>query len=458
MLIDAKLLLDSAHIMNGLANGSLVRWGSVVRDAGTGRIVQHLVESPGFTQSLLQLPLKGVVGGAVEVVGQGVTIYKVDKVQDAVGQVQQTATQVKNSVAQVQNSVTQVQQSVGAVQQSVGAVQQSLSSVLKFSQIAAAASVLTLGVSIIGFAYTGRKLNQVRNAVETLHENMHDLFQQTHSRLDTMTGQLDYLVLLARDNAEVQRSIRGSLEEIHNLLLHKEVAELQSHLEHLARFPDESCRASIPVASRVKQIMSGHALRVTPALDPSVMLRADLALRGWAVGAATEADLLMKEGLHLEAKRVIDEEYPKLKRISERWAETLLQAEVTPPLQTAYRFLTPRLREHIMPERVERIARIYAPDRERSAYAQRWARQDAEVEWGMSHQAPMDEASLNRQLAIAEFTDGLSELGSRLGSLGASAQECELRGLASSRDLVPGHDAPEGLYILPASDGVVIPA
>ena len=113
MLIETTLLVKDSAIIQGLLDGSLKRFGGVIREAATGRIVRHLLETPGLTNQLMTLPLSPVLGGAsliTNLVGQGVTIHKLDKMQ------------------------------------------QQLLSVLQLSQIAAGASVLNLGVSIAGFA------------------------------------------------------------------------------------------------------------------------------------------------------------------------------------------------------------------------------------------------------------------------------------------------------------------
>ncbi|MGB3637930.1 MAG: hypothetical protein WBA39_10210 [Rivularia sp. (in: cyanobacteria)] len=57
MLIDTTLLVNSPEIINGLLDGSMQRYGSVIRwAAGTenaGQIVRHLAETPGLTHKLI---------------------------------------------------------------------------------------------------------------------------------------------------------------------------------------------------------------------------------------------------------------------------------------------------------------------------------------------------------------------------------------------------------------------
>lgn len=57
---------------------------------------------------------------------------------------------------------------------------------------------------------------------------------------------------------------------------------------------------------------------------------------------------------------------------------------------------------------------------------------------------------IQKQIAIAEYLDGLSELLARLESLEAFADLCESRNLKSSKEILPDENAPSELYLLPA--------
>ncbi len=46
MLLDLTLLVNDPAIVKGLLDGSLKRFGGVIREAATGRIVRHLI--PAF--------------------------------------------------------------------------------------------------------------------------------------------------------------------------------------------------------------------------------------------------------------------------------------------------------------------------------------------------------------------------------------------------------------------------
>jgi hypothetical protein len=383
----------------------------VVRDAANGRIVKHLLEAPGTSDVLMRAPLPnllGGVGGVVDAVGHGVTIHKLN------------------------------------------AVQKTLSSVMQLSQVAAAASVLNLGVSVAGFAYMGYKLNQLQKSMSAMLERMDAGFDRVDAKLDAIAGQLNYLLLLAEANASEQRRIGVSHAELHRAVLVAELAELQSWLDQLARFPEDSPKDAIRAAAKVRRTLSDQAVRVTPEFEPRVMLVADISIRGWVVATATEANLLMRLGQHRDARQLVENEHPGFVQLAENWTSALL-SDGQPQLRTALRFEAPRFREYVLPERVERMVRVHRPDRELAPERKSRAAREAALELEMSHNASLDEGWTRRQLALAEYVDGLSELSSRLESVGAFAAECDARGLRSSRDALPGPDAPAGVYVLPAA-------
>lgn len=429
MLIDTTLLVNNPEIIKGLLDGSMKRYGSVIRWAtGTenaGQIVRHLVEAPGVTNT--------VISGA-KVIGKSVNYYKL-----------------------------------------LG-IEKSLSSVMGLSQIAAGASVLNLGVSIIGFAYMGYKLHQIQKQLGHLQQSMEEGFDRIEAslyriesdiktgirgvgaslnrveqRLDIISGQLGYLFLLVEDNSEKQQSLAKAISHLHQAMLIKEIAALNSELDDRKRFPNESSRESLKVASRVRLFLANQALQTTPELDAELMLNTDISIQGWAVATATEAQLLLEIGQHQEARELLAIEVPKFKQVAERWGNELINDE-NPYLSTTYRFNHPRFQEYITPERVERIIEIATSDSQLSPEQIRTKKIHIDVEFEMSHSSQWDEAWLHRQIAIAEYLDTLSELSARLDGLQSFAALCESRNVRSSRDILPDSNATTGLYLLPPNE------
>ena len=434
MLIDTTLLVHNPEIIKGLLDGSMTRYGSVIRwaagNANGGQIVRHLAETPGLTSKLMTLPFSPILGG-VDVIGHGLTYHK------------------------------------------LMGIEKTLSSVMGLTQIAAGASVLNLGVSIAGFAYMGYKLHQIQNTLGNIQQSMEAGFERIEAdlnrieknlsagfihldqrlnrvdeRLDIISGQLAYLYLLVEDSREKQKSLSKAISHLHQAMLIKEIAALKAELDDRSHFPNESPRSNIKTASRVRLFLSNQAIQATPELDAEIMLNADVSIQGWAVATATEANLLLEIGKHQEAKELLAIEVPQFKQVAERWGQALINNENS-YLSTAYRFSNSRFNNHITPERVERITKISISDRALSPDQIRSKKTNIDVEFDMFYSdTKFDLAWTYRQIAIAEYLDTLSELLARLESLEYFADLCESKGVKSSREIMPGDDAEPGIYAL----------
>ena len=434
MLIDTTLLVHNPEIIKGLLDGSMTRYGSVIRwaagNANGGQIVRHLAETPGLTSKLMTVPFSPILGG-VDIIGHGLTYHK------------------------------------------LMGIEKTLSSVMGLTQIAAGASVLNLGVSIAGFAYMGYKLHQIQNTLGNIQQSMEAGFERIEAdlnrieknlsagfihldqrlnrvdeRLDIISGQLAYLYLLVEDSREKQKSLSKAISHLHQAMLIKEIADLKAQLDDRSRFPDESPRSAIKTASRVRLFLSNQAIQATPELDAEIMLNADVSIQGWAVATATEANLLLEIGKHQEAKELLAVEIPQFKQVAERWGQALINNENS-YLSTAYRFSNSRFNNHITPERVERITKISISDRALSPDQIRSKKTNIDVEFDMFYSdTKFDLAWTYRQIAIAEYLDTLSELLARLESLEYFADLCESKGVKSSREIMPGDDAEPGIYVL----------
>ncbi|MEA5562333.1 hypothetical protein [Planktothrix agardhii] len=434
MLIDTTLLVNNPEIIKGLLDGSMTRYGSVIRwAAGTangGQIVRHLAETPGLTSKLMTVPFSPILGG-VDIIGHGLTYHK------------------------------------------LMGIEKTLSSVMGLTQIAAGASVLNLGVSIAGFAYMGYKLHQIQNTLGHIQQSMETGFNrveadlnrieknlsagfihldqrlnQVDNSLDIISGQLAYLYLLVEDSRQKQKSLAKAISHLHQAMLIKEIAALKAQLDDRSRFPDESPRSAIKTASRVRLFLSNQAIQATPELDAEIMLNADVSIQGWAVAIATEANLLLEIGKHQEAKELLTIEVPQFKQVAERWGQALINHENT-YLSTAYRFSNDRFNHYITPERVERITQISTSDRALSPDQIRSKKTNIDVEFDMFYSdTKFDLAWTYRQIAIAEYLDSLSELSARLESLESFADLCESKGVKSSQEIIPGNDDEPGIYAL----------
>jgi hypothetical protein len=416
MIINPTFLIKDPAIIQGLLNGTLTRHGGVIREAATGQIVRHLVESPALTGNLMTFaanPLLGAVKIASDTTGHGITIHKLHQVSNQLNQVQQM-----------------------------------LNPILRLSQIAAGASVLNVGISAVGFAYMGYKLNQIQTSLGKMQQSMEAGFKNIDERLDVLSGQLAYLHLLVQENRQGQIHLADAINQLHRTILIKEIAELRAELIAKDRFADTSIQSALKVASKVRMIMSDQALQITPELEPQKMLLTDVATQGWAVATATEAHLLLEIGMFDEAQELLSLEVPKFKQNTEQWANNLLNTE-RPELNTAYRFTAPLFQQHISQERVNRIVNVSSGDRNLTLEKKLEKQDDIVIEFQMSYASQFDRGWVYQQVAIAEYLDTFSELSARLETLQDFAFLCQKTGVKSSLELLPSKQEEKTWYILP---------
>lgn len=415
MLFPAILLTDDLAIMQGLINGSLKRFGGVIRDTGTGRIVRHLAETPGWTQQLINLPISPITGGPSLItgaIGHTITIRGID-----------------------------------GIQKTLKVTNQMLSQVMGLSQIAAGASVLGLGVSIAGFAYMGYKLHQLQKSMDKVQQTMEVGFGRVEEKLDHISGQLSYLQLLVEDNRKEQARLADAINDLHKALLVKEVAGLQAAIQNRKRFPDSPINEDLKTAAEARTFLSNQAFSASPELDSRKILIADIAIQGWAIATTTEAYILLETGHIIEANQILNSELFRFKDLASQWIEVLLKSE-RPGLATAYRFMDSRFQDYISDERVRRIVALSSLDANLIEEQIRRKLDDVEVEFDMSYNSEFNASWLHRQIAEADFMDTLSELLLRIGGLEAFASFCDTSGVKNSRELLPDDSYEPGLYLI----------
>ncbi|VEP12188.1 conserved hypothetical protein [Hyella patelloides LEGE 07179] len=203
----------------------------------------------------------------------------------------------------------------------------------------------------------------------------------------------------------------------------------------------------LKVASKVRMIMSDQALQISPQLEPQKMLLANIATQGWAVATATETYLLLEVGKFAEAQELLDLEIPRFQQNAQQWANNLLNQE-RPELNTAYRFTAPLFKQHITPERADRIANITQCDLDLSLEKRQEKRDDITVEFQMSYASQFDRHWIHKQVAIAEYLDIYSELSARLESLQAFTNLCQKAEVKNSLALLPSTEKENGWYTL----------
>jgi len=446
MIINTDLLVNNPEIIQGLMSGEMVRYGSIIRWAKGvgphgGNIVKHLAESSSLTNKMMLAGADPVLGGVAigaDIVGHGINYHK-----------------------------------LLGIDEKITGISENLVKVMGLSQISAGASVLNLGVSVIGFAYMGYKLHQMQKSINVLQSVMTSGFNRVEAnlnhlshkidsgfsiviqglkhldyRFDNISGQLAYLYLLTQDSRNKQEKLAAAISHLHQTNLIREISLLQAELNDRNRFPDESPRQVIKTASHVRLFLSSEAQKITPQVEAELLLNSDVAIQGWVVATATEANLLMEIGRFQEAKTLLREEVSKFRQLAERWALSLLNCE-NKSINTVYRFDSSPFKDYISQERIQRILEICPFEQSLDSDKIQWKKSGVNAEYKMSYASQRYNQDWQyQQLAIAEYLDTLSELLARLDTLQDFASLCENRGVKSSKEIFPSQDVKPGLYLL----------
>lgn len=169
-----------AELLGRVAAGELVRYGTILKDAATGRIVGHVQET-GLGHALLS----NVVGGVptpFSLIG--------DVVNAAVG------IDTNRQVRHVKQQVVQLQEMMRAFQ------------ILQIANLAV--SVVGVGVTVAGFVYMHRRLNALDGKLALVMETMQAGFDE--QRRATLRRQMSRVHGLVRRAQEAQHSTVARVE------------------------------------------------------------------------------------------------------------------------------------------------------------------------------------------------------------------------------------------------------
>jgi len=148
------------EFLSQLQSGEFIRYGAILKDAGSGQIVGHLKEAGNLASMMSQLPVSPL--GAISTASGIVQNFQLKKIQETLNVLQMT----------------------------VG--------------VGAAASVATLGVSVIGFAVVLKKLKQMDSKLESMDGSI----QAIKKVLDQLDMKYE-LMTMARLQAAVERLSLG---------------------------------------------------------------------------------------------------------------------------------------------------------------------------------------------------------------------------------------------------------
>jgi hypothetical protein len=234
-----------------------------------------------------------------------------------------------------------------------------MSSVLQLSQVAAAASVLNLGVSVVGFAVLAHKMGKLQDSLNALTELTRRNHDEIMGALGGISEQLVELRYIALDSRELLVATLDEVRRVRQDLLDSYLARVLTEIDLLRRterLSDETVHAALRTFGEARRWLD-QTIRAFPAhaRDDSHWLDRLLRFRVWCLAGVSEVQLLRRTGADADAADLARQ----LGATSRGWAHTWRDALM--PVQEfhgAFRFAHGAFKE--MPREVYvRLVRLH---------------------------------------------------------------------------------------------------
>ncbi|MDP3277953.1 MAG: hypothetical protein Q8Q09_22400 [Deltaproteobacteria bacterium] len=203
--------------------------------------------------------------------------------------------------------------------------------------MAAAASVLSLGVSVVGFAVVTHKLNKIQKSVSQLTQLVALHHQQNNAHFAEVKQQLVELQVLACESRDLQVQCLTSMEQFRAEFLDQYTARVLTHVEILsqASTPREQQLDTARLAFVEARRWAGLRMQQTRIEDSVDRFHGLLLYRLWCLAAIAELHLLRRVG-ELQAAATLSLGIAQHAREwAKRWREALMP---THELGGAFRF------------------------------------------------------------------------------------------------------------------------
>jgi len=366
-------------IAEGLRNGTLKRWGTGIRNAkgqpGAGQFVRHLRE-----------------------------VYPVDFVKQNANLVQLPPS-LSPAVGQV----------------------------LQLTQVAAAARVVNVGVSAVGFAVMNHKLNRLQSCVDGLSHDLRDLRGVVECGLASIDQQLVEIRYLQVLGFEVLTEVREVVELVRKDLLAEKSAVVASWMRELSRGdPGADLRTALRELDQVRLWLEQTI--AVPSAESSLWADAVMRYRVWCMAVVAQVAVARMAGQDDDAAALAGDASMKSFEWVSRWAAVLLPAD---EFDGVFRLGAEPFRGAVQLETIVRLSTLQLteqlPDVDTIRRTERVALRVA------GHRKSSDSNWRKRSLQAAELLDFGAETHARLSSLASEMQECRERRL--------GYDEWEGLQL-----------
>ena len=290
-----------------------------------------------------------------------------------------------------------------------------LGQLLQLQSLTAVTSMVNLGVSVAGFAYTAYQLHKVREGIDTLQRLTRDGLEKMDARLGDVSRRLEELFILQKAGLILASDIQAAVDDVRSLLQASLEAGLTASLESLRDLTAPDLDAHVTKIREVRATCEAYMRDLTPRLDGShqPIASAAWAHRLWAGAAAAEVDALRTMELSQAASSAADRALEFSESTAVAWIASSLDEEWVV-------FGHPRAVDHgVTPDRALRIAEtMVGRELGRGEFSEVYARSVSipDATLGGDRYWPV-------RNAVGGVADGLIESGRRIWSRGQVAFE-----------------------------------
>lgn len=317
-----------------------------------------------------------------------------------------------------------------------------LSATFQLSQVAAAASMLNLGVSVVGFAYMAKRMNDLQRDLHRLAENMDRRFDRVEDKLDVVLHRLEEVRYLIIGNRVQGEALRDEIRALRQAFLGRQKAELMAALETVevgeSRLEDYLLRFK-----EVRGALEEELLQPAPFSDSARLLDVGVRLRVWTVAAGAESLALVRLGKVDHAAEQYIRNGEKAHEFAREWVRRgLPEADWS---IWAHRLFDDSVSE----ERLDRLSRTLEGERPLAEILRKEGRgavgNDAYV-------TALSDESKRLHEGLAALTDGAVEVGDRLRSNAMELEYTSSKGIPVDEWQQAGKEHDRPVVLIPSHD------
>lgn len=323
-----------------------------------------------------------------------------------------------------------------------GALSKTLQSTLQMSQLAAAASVLNLGVSIAGFAYMAKRMNDLQDDLANLDRKLDQRFDHVDEQLEEVLIRLDEIRYVVHANHTQGAAIREEVRAVRDALFGAQKGRLMAALE-MVDVGESTLEANLQIFKEVRYALQEELQDPPSFRSAERLVDVGVRFRLWSIAAAAEALALTRLGKTETAIQQYRSSGDTAHQLSRAWVESALpEADWTIWAHS-------RFENTVSDERLQRVARTMHPEhspeqlqRERNSGA---IRNDAYV-------SRLTDDEKARHNSAATLADAAAEVGDRLHSNAEEIRLCVNSGISTEEWQDIGTSTGQPLLLLPSHD------